>query len=71
MSQRFRYHLAMQSERQRQSRTKPGEGMIGVRMPATTISEIKAEARRRKISVGTLLQELWGDYLRTKTKTAP
>jgi hypothetical protein len=53
-----------------QPRTKPGEGIIGIRMPAHLIADLKTEARARKMSVGKLIQELWTDH-RSKRKPAP
>jgi predicted HicB family RNase H-like nuclease len=41
---------------------KPGEGIVGVRMPVELIAELKAEARERKISLGKLIQELWASH---------
>jgi hypothetical protein len=37
----------------RRQDSKAGEGIVGVRVPAAVIADLKAEARRRKI------QELW------------
>jgi hypothetical protein len=36
--------------------------MIGIRMPEVVITDLKSEARRRKMSVGKLVQELWAEY---------
>jgi predicted HicB family RNase H-like nuclease len=41
---------------------KPGEGIVGVRMPVELIADLKAEARERKISLGKLIQELWAGH---------
>ena len=46
----------------RQPRSKPGEGIVGVRMPSELIADLKAEAQRRKISLGKLVEELWASY---------
>jgi hypothetical protein len=42
--------------------------MIGIRMPEGVIAEVKAEALRRKISVGVLIQELWSEYQKRPTR---
>jgi predicted HicB family RNase H-like nuclease len=47
---------------ERKERLKPGEGIVGVRMPVELIADLKAEASRRKISLGKLIQELWANY---------
>lgn len=43
----------------RQPRSKPGEGIVGVRMSSRLIADLKAEARRRKTSLGKLTQKPW------------
>jgi predicted DNA-binding ribbon-helix-helix protein len=48
--------------RPKQPRLKPGEGMVGIRMPEAVVADLKSEARRRKMSVGKLVQELWTAY---------
>ena len=50
----------------RQPRSKPGEGIVGVRMSSELIAELKAEARQRKISLGKLVEELWASYRSTR-----
>jgi hypothetical protein len=37
-------------------------------MPETLAGEIKAEALRRKISVGVLIEELWSEYRKRQTR---
>jgi hypothetical protein len=48
-------------------RTKEGEGIVGVRMPSELIAELKAESRRRKISLGKLIEELWVSHRAART----
>ena len=48
---------------------KPGEAIVGVRMPSEVIADLKAEASRRKISLGKLIQELWVSYRSTSKET--
>jgi predicted HicB family RNase H-like nuclease len=45
---------------------KLGEGIVGVRMSRELIADLKAEALRRKISLGKLIQELWASYRSTR-----
>jgi hypothetical protein len=52
--------------RSRKERIKLGEGIVGVRMPSELIADLKAEALRRKISLGKLIQELWASYRSAK-----
>jgi hypothetical protein len=56
------------SATRQQRRLKPGEAMIGIRMPETLAGEIKAEALRRKISVGVLIEVLWSEYQKRQTR---
>jgi predicted HicB family RNase H-like nuclease len=51
----------------RQERIKEGEGIVGVRMSSELIADLKAEARRRKISLGKLIQELWASHRAART----
>lgn len=51
-----------------QPRSRPGDGIGGVRMPAEIIADLKAEARELKTTFGKLIQELWTDY-RSNRKT--
>ncbi len=53
----------------RQPRPKAGEGIVGVRMAAELITELKAEARERRISLGKLIEELWASYRSTWKET--
>jgi predicted HicB family RNase H-like nuclease len=52
-----------------QKRPKPGEGIVGVRMPNEVIVDLKAEARRQNISLGKLIQELWARYRSMQQET--
>lgn len=45
---------------------KEGEAIVGVRMSSELIADLKAEARRQKISLGKLIQELWASYRSTR-----
>ena len=53
----------------KQPRLKPGEGMIGVRMPEEVIANLKGEARERKMTLGKLIRELWDAYRTKRTVT--
>lgn len=50
----------------KQPRPKAGEGIVGVRMPAALIADLKAEARERRISLGKLIEELWVSHRSTR-----
>ena len=54
---------------QSRGRPKPGEGIVGIRMPSELIDDLKDEARRRKMALGKLIQELWDSY-RSSVKEA-